>query len=413
MTGEKLEIGGIKADELAEKFETPLYVYDAEKIREQYRKLENAFKSQYDNFQINYAVKANSNPAIAEILVDEGAGLDCASQAELQLAEYLDVGSEDKLYTAPFNRKEDLEFAVEQEATVNLDSVELLEKLSEMPERIAFRIDPGIGRGDFGLVLGGGSKFGISKEEAVKGYRKAKENGVERFGVHMMTGSNVTDPEYFGEITERLLRIAGEIAEEVEIEFEFIDIGGGLGIPYRPEDEELDVEAAAENTVTAFREGLEKHEVGEPELWVEPGRFLVAESGVLLTQVTGVKQKDKAYIGTDTGMHQMIRPMLYDAYHEIKLASDLNREVTGEKDVVGCVCENDFLARDRKLPDIETGELLAVMNAGAYGFVMASNWNSRPLPQEILVEDSESEVIREKQDRQEVFHGTEIEKKEG
>lgn len=407
----KLEIGNVPAGEIADEYGTPVYVYDREKIREKYDRLDSAFSSRYENFSISYAVKANNNPEVVETLVEKGSGLDTASIAELKIAEELDVDPEDVIYTAPYNKEHELDYAVKQGVTVNLDAVFLLDKLDQPPERLSFRIDPGIGKGDHGLVFGGGdTMFGVPEERAVEAYRKVKGLGVERFGIHMMTGSNVRDPEYFGEITEKLLRIAGEIAEEVGIEFEFVDIGGGLGIPYKPDEEQLDLEKAAEHTVEAFRKGVEEHGIGDPELKVEPGRFLVAESGVLLTNVTGVKKKgEKQFVGIDTGMHHMMRPMLLDAYHEITVANDLDREVEGEKTVVGPVCSNkDVMAEERPLPELHEGDLLGIMSAGAYGFVMASNWNSRPLPAEVMVEEGETELIREPQRPEDIFHGTKL-----
>lgn len=406
---EKMEINGVSAEEIGGEYGTPLFVYNADKIREQYRKLQEAFGSRYGDFQINYAVKANFNPEIARLLVEEGAGLDCASKAEIKLAE--EIGAEHVMYTAPYNREDELEYALEHDAFVNLDSIFLLEKIDEMPEEICFRIDPGIGSGDHGLVFGGGdTKFGVPEERAVEAYRKAKERGAERFGIHMMTGSNIRDPEYFGQITGKLLEIAGEISEELDIEFEFVDIGGGLGIPSKPQEEELDVDAAAGNIVNALEEGINIYDTGEPELRIEPGRFLVGEAGYLLTEVTGVKNKqDETFVGTDTGMHQLIRPMLYDAHHEIEPVTSTRSENKSEKDIVGCVCENDYLAQNYQLPEVEQGDILAIENVGAYGFVMSSNWNSRPLPAEVLVESNKSELIRERQEKEAIFHGTSLE----
>lgn len=407
---EKLEIGGVETEQIVEDHGTPIYVYNAEKIREQYRRLENAFSSRYEDFRISFAVKSNFNPSIVRLLVEEGAGLDCAAKAEILLAN--EVGADEIMYTAPYNRKDEIEYALEHGATVNLDSIFLLDRVDEIPEEICFRIDPGIGDGDHGLVFGGGdTKFGVPKERAVEAYRKAKERGAEKFGIHMMTGSNIRNPDYFAEITEKLLEIAGEISEELGIEFEFVDIGGGLGIPYSPEDRELDLEETAEKVTEKFKEGIEKYNIGRPKLRVEPGRFLVGESGHLLSRVTGVKEKGGTeFVGIDTGMHHNIRPMLLDAHHEIILANDPERPLEGEKNVVGPVCSStDVMAEDRELPEINKGDILSIENIGAYGFTMASHWNSRPLPAEIMVENGESRVIRERENLEDIFHGTELE----
>lgn len=247
----------------------------------------------------------------------------------------------------------------------------------------------------------------------MEAYRKAKERGVERFGIHMMTGSNVRDPDYFREITEKLLQIAGKISEELDIEFEFVDIGGGLGTPYKPGEEELDVDETAEKVVREYEKGLEKYEIGEPELRMEPGRYLVAQSGYLLTRVTGVKNKETEYIGLDTGMHQLLRPSLLDSYHKIRKVNSSDSDEIEERTVVGPVCSSiDIIAENRKLPEMEERDLVAVEDVGAYGFVMASHWNSRPLPAEVLVDNGKTELIREREEKESIFNGTYLENQE-
>lgn len=402
-----LEIEDISFKEIKEEYGTPIYVYDKEKIKKQYRKLDSAFSEHLDNFQIHYAAKANTNPEIAETLVEEGANLDCASKAELKLAEYLGLNPEDIIYTAPFNTEEELNYALKNNVTVNFDGIYLLNKIDEIPEKICFRVDPGIGDGDHGLVFGGGdTKFGISEDQAIKAYQRAKDQGAKKFGIHMMTGSNIREPGYFEKITRKLLEIADKIANETGIEFEFVDIGGGLGIPYEQDSEPLDIEETAERVSITFKKGVEKYEIGEPELRVEPGRYLVAESGVLLTEVTAVKNKEGTrYIGIDTGMHHMIRPMLLDAYAPIQKIGEKREEV--EQTIVGPVCSSkDVMAENRMLSRLEAGDLIGIMNTGAYGFSMASNWNSRPLPPEVMVENSEYELIRDSQKPEDIFHGT-------
>lgn len=399
---EELEIKGNTASEIIEQHGTPLYIYDAGKIREQYRRLSNAFRETFENSSINYAVKSNPNPAILELLSTEGAGFDCASMAEMKVAlEYAEP--DDIIYTAPFPPVEELNFAAEKGLTVNYNSINAFERAEKLPERISFRIDPGIGKGDFGLTLGGGSKFGIEEQNAVEAYRKAKEAGVERFGIHMMTGSGVLEAEYFGKVTRKLAEIAQDITNELDIEFEFIDIGGGLGVPYTPEENNLDVDLVAENVSDA----LEDYELGNPAVMMEPGRFLVAESGYLISRVQDVLEKEKTYVGLDSGMHHFLRPMLYDAYHEIEAVKPSNEKITA--DIVGLVCENtDKFAENREISKVEVGDLIAVHDVGAYGFAMASNWNTRPLPSEVMVEDSDTRLIRKGQNWQEVFHGTQF-----
>jgi diaminopimelate decarboxylase len=395
----EMKIGAIQVSELAEEYGTPLYAYDFDKIKAQYRKLSEAFNTNFESSSVNYAVKSNPNPAILSVLSEEGAGFDCASMAELKIALKL-TEPENIIYTAPFPPQEELEFAAEKEVTVNYNSINAFERAEKHPERVSFRIDPGIGQGDFGLKLGGGSKFGVEEENAVEAYRTAREAGVERFGIHMMTGSGVLDAEYFRKVTRKLGEIAVEISEEVGIQFEFIDIGGGLGVPYRPKDRELDVEKVAENVA----EALEQFDF-EAEVMMEPGRFLVAQSGTLVAQVQDILEKEKTYLGIDTGMHHFLRPMLYDAYHEIEAVNPQEEKFT--VDVVGLVCENtDTFAQDRDISRVEKGDLVAIRDVGAYGFAMASNWNTRPLPPEVKIENGDSELIRRGQNWKDVFHGT-------
>lgn len=407
---DELVIGGVHAQHLVETYETPLYVYDAATIRDRYAAVETAFTDRYENTRLHYAVKANNNPSILDLLLEEGAGFDCGSPAEIWLAKQVGAEPEDILYTGAYNRADELAYAVEQGVTINLDAPYLLEKLQEVPERLSFRVNPGIGDGEFGLVFAGeDAKFGTAEERVVEAYRAAQENGVESFGIHMMTGSNIRDPTYFERITSKLLDIAGTVRAETDVPFEFVDIGGGLGIPYEPTDEPLRIEEMADCVTATFKEKTSEHGLGEPELWMEPGRYIVGEAGVLLTQVTGVKNTGKTFVGVDTGMHHMIRPMLLGAHHEIIVANDLDRGDISRKDIVGPICSStDVLAADRAMPDVRNGDVLGIMNAGAYGFTMASNWNTRSLPAEVLVEDGEAVVIRERQEWDDMFAGTRL-----
>lgn len=404
----ELRIGGIPAATLAERYGTPLYVYDADTIRDRYRQVVDAFGSRYDRFQLHYAVKANSNPTILDLLHSEGAGFDCGSPAEVWAAREIGAAPADILYTGAYNRPDELAAVVEQGVTVNLDARYALDQLPVTPETVSFRVNPGIGQGRHGLVFAGeDAQFGVPEDRVVDAYRAAQEQGADRFGMHMMTGSNNRDPAYFEQVTGKLLAIAGRVRDEVGITFDFIDIGGGLGIPYRPDDTPLDLAETAERVVDTFTDGIAEHDLGEPALRMEPGRYLVGEAGVLLTQVTGVKDGGTPFVGVDTGMHHMIRPMLLDAYHEIVPVDEPSRDATGEKTVVGPICSStDVLAEDRELPDVAQGDLLGVMNAGAYGFTMASNWNTRPLPAEVLVEDGDHRIVRERQSAPDIFHGT-------
>ena len=399
-----IRIGEFTATELTEKHGTPLYVYEKQRIQKRYTEVEEALQNHFDSFRINYAVKSNFNPAIVETLVEQGASLDCASKAEVLLASKTDT--DEIMYTAPYNRSDEIQFALEHGATVNLNSIYLLDKIDEPPEQICFRIDPGVSGGDFGVIGDGETKFGVPREKAVEAYRKAKEMGVKKFGIHMMTGSNVKDPEYFKSVTEQLVEIMVEVSDKLGIEFEFMDIGGGLGIPYEPGEEDLDVEQMARGVSEALQKGKEQSSIGNPELVIEPGRYLVAQSGHLISKVTGTKTKGESkFVGLDTGMHQNLRPSLLDAYHEIKAA--VSQTETEEVTVVGPVCSSvDKIAEERVLPKMQQGDIVSIEDVGAYGFVMASHWNSRPLPKEIMVDENSFEVVRQRENLEDIFHGT-------
>lgn len=379
---------------------TPLLITSEEILEKNYFSIQNAFKKHYKNFRINYAVKANSNPSILSIFRKLGSGADIASLGELFLARFAGFEKEKIMMTSNFSSKDMLEFAMDSGITLNFDDVDQLELIKpKVPDIVSFRINPGIGGGEFpGIVTGGhGSKFGIPEEFANKAYRYAMDLGVKRFGIHMHGGSNNLDVNYFKAITEKFFTIARDLEKSLKIEFEFIDIGGGFGVPYRSDEEPLDMNAVAENVIENFNNQFSGK--SEPLLMVEPGRYLVANSTVLLGKVTTIKNYDKKIIGTDIGMNLLIRPALYNAYHHITIANRLNARLNDDATIVGQVCENtDKIAEQRKFPIAESNDILCVFNAGAYVYSMSSNYNGFLRPEEILVsKDSKIYVIRERE----------------
>lgn len=395
-----LHIGGVSCVELAECYGTPLYVTDEDRIRENYRRLHRAFSTRWSRVRIHYAIKANNNLSVLRILQQEGAGVDCSCLEEVQLAQMAGFSIEDMLLTACYIDLADFKKALELGVLVNLDDPSVLSALSpnEVPNRICVRINPGFGKAAFpSLVLGGeGSKFGMSEEAALAAIEKAKALGVNEFGLHMMAGSCVLDPAYFGQVTRRLLDIADRIADKVGIEFEFIDVGGGFGVPYAPSEKPLDIDRTAEEICVALREHFGSTSSG-PRLLVEPGRYLVCDSTILLSRVRAVKAGPVPFVGIDAGMNTLLRPALYGAYHEIVLANRLESRMR-TTNVCGTVCENtDIIARNRTLPFMVPGDLVAILNAGAYGFSMSSQYNTRPRAAEVLVKDGGHELVRERE----------------
>lgn len=407
-----LYFDGCDVRALAEEFGTPLYVYSQNRIQKNYRRLVQAYQRYYPNFQVYYAVKANNNPAIVKILADEGSGADASCPHEILIAERAGIPAENILYSGVYNSNKDLKYAVENSARLNLEDISQLKRLSALsiPESLCFRINPGIGSsGMEGLIFAGpDAKFGIIERDVEEAYAKAKELGVKRFGIHMMTGSNILSPSYFEEVVEKLLDIAGPLSQKLKISFDFIDIGGSLGVPYRPEDEEIDIDDVARRVVKKLREKLAEYQMGEPKLIHEPGRYLVCDAGILISKVASIKNGYKKFIGLDAGMHTLLRPALYGAYHEILYANDLGAQEKHTVNVVGQVCENsDIFAKDRLLPSkIAVEDLLVFLNTGAYGFCMSSHYNSQPKAAEVLVNQGKSTLIRERESFEDLIRGT-------
>jgi diaminopimelate decarboxylase len=413
----ELFIDGCSTEELVNKYGSPLYVYSESRIRENIQRLFQAYKNFYPRFEIFYAVKANNHPAIVRILSEEGAGADCSCIGELDIASLAKIDQNKQLFSPVFPSKETLSEALEKKVLINLENVADLDHIARLgvPDFLSFRINPGIGScGEEGLVFAGeDAKFGIVESQVEKAYSKALLLGVKRFGVHMMTGSNILSPSYFKNIVARLLDIVGPIAEKLKIKFEFIDIGGSLGVPYRPDQNTLDIDTVAREVVTTFKERLRKYNMGEPTLIHEPGRYLVADAGVLLTKVVSIKKTQKTFIGVDAGMNTLLRPALYDTYHHILCTKKLQEDCMEKVNVVGPICENtDQFAKDRLLPSgIEIGDTLALLDVGAYGFSMSSQYNTQPRAAEILVCSGNSELIRKKETLSDILHSVSIPKR--
>lgn len=394
------QIEGMSVKKLAEQFGTPLYAYSESRILENLSTLKNAFESQFKSFSLHYAVKANGNLSILKLLHENGAGADCASPGEIALA--LKAGFEPGriMYTGNTESFADLEAAFRAGVTINLDDLASFERLKRigLPKVLSFRVNPGVGKGAFAQIVTGGeeSKFGIPHEKAIQAYQAAQAAGVKRFGIHAHVGSSILNPADFPEIVDRILEIAGDIFKKLGVQPEFIDIGGGFGIPYRDEEVPLDMKKTAEGLARVFQAGVQKHQLGNPKLMVEPGRYLVANAGWLLAQVVTIKQSYRTFIGLDAGMQALVRPSLYGAFHRITF--------TGEKgplkkvSVCGQTCEStDVFYQDIDLPLPQEGEIAVFHDAGAYGFSMASSYNGRPRPAEVLVRGSQARVIRRRE----------------
>lgn len=402
-----MKIGHVDIRDLAKAYGTPTYVYDEPRIRENYRRLHGAFKKHWEKFKIYYAVKCNSHPEIIRILKEEGAGADCASANEILLVRRLGFTGDEILFSGNNLSKEDFEIGWKEGVFFNLDDLSLFSSLLKMgvPERLSFRINPGIGKSNVhesDVMAGPKAKFGIPFERIEEAYRTAQKAGVRHFGVHMMTGSCVTDAGYFEEITEKLLKMVGPVFKKLGLSLEYIDIGGGFGIPYLPNEKSLDIEQVAKKVVAVLSKKSKEYSLGEPILMVEPGRYLVGDAGWVIGTVTARKESYATFVGTDVGMNILARPMIYDAYHHIYAVkhSKLNLFSPGEEvvNICGQCCENaDAWAIGRKLPKLEVGDYIVVENAGAYGYVMSFPYNGRLRAAEVLVKNSEHRLIRRRE----------------
>ena len=386
--------GGIPVTEIADEFGTPVYVTDEKRLRENYRNLYGAFAKHMDT-KIHFACKANSSLAVLKILESEGSGIDAVSVGEVLTCLKAGFTPDRIMYTGVNVSNEELKAVTDLGVMINIDSVSELERLAKIKKAlpISFRITPGVGSGHSDKVITGskGAKFGVPMKDVIGTYLRAKELGFEPKGIHVHIGSGGMSPEPFIEVLEVLVETTNRLKEE-GIDLEFIDIGGGIGVPYRPNEPEMDVNELGRDITEMI---LEETDIRTVVL--EPGRYLVCDSTVLLTRCVDVKDAGvKKYIGVDAGFNTLIRPAMYDSYHHVAIGNKFGKACTAKYDVAGPICESgDYLAHDRALPDPEEGDVVVVYDAGAYGFSMSSNYNSRPLCREVLVNGGKAELIRE------------------
>lgn len=399
-----LDIGGADACDIADEYGTPVFVIDENRIRDNYQRFYNAFSKYYPDFKVFYACKANTNLAVLKILEDEGCCIDAVSPGEVYISRKMGFPGDRILFTGNNITNDELKYVLNQGAVLNIDSVSALKRLAEIIEpnglKISFRVNPMVGAGHHDHCITGGvmSKFGIMDSEAVEVYKLAKELGFNPIGMHSHIGSGILDPEPFKLAIESTMDIAGKVHKEAGIDFEFVDFGGGVGIPYTPEEHTVDIDRFAKENVELFKEKLAEYDMGNPTMYLEPGRYLVGDASVLLVRVNSVKESYRKFIGVDAGFNTLLRPAMYDSYHHIVVANNMKAPVKEEIDIAGNVCESgDLFARDRPMPEIKEGDLLGILNAGAYGFTMSSNYNSRPLTPEVLVENGNCHLVREKE----------------
>ena len=393
------------ADQLVEHYETPFHVYDEVGIRETGETLKKVF-SGIEGFHEYYAVKSLPNPRILQLMFKMGFGFDCSSIAELVLSRQVGARGEDIMFTSNNTDQAEFKIAAEEGGCVlNLDDISLIDKVPEFPELICFRYNPGPRR--TGNVIIGNpveAKYGVSHEQVVDAYRLAQQRGAKRFGLHTMVASNELDYTYMVETAKMVLEVVELVEVELGIEFEFVNIGGGFGIPYQPEQAPLDIQSMAIEIEQLFNTFRNKHNY-VPRMYMESGRFMSGPHGCLVTSAINHKNTYRNYIGVDACMSALMRPALYGAYHHIDVVGKENDPKNHVYDVVGSLCENnDKFAVQRKLPKIDEGDIIVIHDTGAHGHAMGFQYNARLRPKELLLcADGSVELIRREETLEDYF----------
>ena len=392
-------------DEIVAHFGTPFHIYDETGIRETGQNFINAF-SRLNGFREYFAVKALPNPRILQIMQDLGFGFDCSSIPELMLSRQIGAGGEDIVFSSNNTSADEFHAAAADGGCIlNLDDVSLIQKVPQMPETISFRYNPGPRRTG-NSIIGNPveSKYGVAHEQIPVAYKAARALGARRFGLHTMLVSNELSYAYMVETAAMLLEMVEWVSEELNIDFDFINLGGGLGIPYQPEQAPLDIDSMAAEISDLFL-NFEKRNGFLPRFHIESGRYMTGPHGVLVT--TAINQKDiyRKYIGVDTSMAALMRPAIYGAYHHITVIGKHPTQHFEKVDVVGSLCENnDKFAIQRLLPEIQDGDRLLIHDTGAHGHSMGFNYNGRLRPKELLLRTSGSvELIRREESVEDYF----------
>jgi len=382
---------------IADRYPTPFHIYDEKAILENARRLKSAFKDT-SGFKEFFAIKALPNPFILKLLKGEGFGADCSSMPELVLSEMVGIVGEDIMFSSNDTPAGEFVRAREMGAIINLDDfshIAFLEKSAGIPDLICFRYNPGpLKKGNAIIGHPEEAKYGFTREQLLEGYRIMKEKGVKRFGLHTMVASNELDYNYFVETAALLFDLVAEISQKVGIRFEFVNIGGGIGIPYRLDQEAVSLDKVAEGINKAYAEKIVANALAPLKVFMECGRVITGPYGYLVTRVRHIKNTYKDYVGTDACMANLMRPALYGAYHHITVVGKENRPADHKYDVTGSLCENnDKFAIDRMLPEVEVGDTLVIHDSGAHGHAMGFNYNGKLRSAELLLREN-GEVVQ-------------------
>lgn len=399
MTPKTLPFTKEQIEKIIKMYPTPFYIYDEKAIRQTVRDFKQAMAWVTD-FTNYFAVKALPNPSILQIIKEEGFGADCSSLPELLLAEKVGFAGEDIMFTSNETPIEEYRKAIELGAILNVDDIShiaFLEKAVGLPELLCFRYNPGPLRGGNSIIgKPEEAKYGLTREQLFRAYATARERGVKRFGLHTMLTSNELNPQYFIDTARMLFDVLIDISQKVGIRFSFVNFGGGIGIPYRPEQTALDLQQFSQAVEELYQEKIVKNNLHPLKIVMECGRLITGPHGYLVSTVLHKKEIYKDYIALDACMANLMRPALYGAYHYMTVLGKEHEPETCLYDVVGSLCENfDKFAIDRKLPRMEPGDITVIHDAGAHGHAMGFNYNGKLRSAELLLrENGEIRLIR-------------------
>ena len=391
---------------IARDYPTPFYLYDEQGIRENARALNRAF-AWNPGFKEYFAVKATPNPRILKILHEEGCGTDCSSLTELIMSDRCGFKGGEIMFSSNDTPAEEFKLAAELGATINLDDIThidfLKDTIGSIPKKICCRYNPGgvftLGESKEGFQVmdnPGDAKYGMTRAQISEAYKRMKELGAEEFGIHAFLASNTLSNDYYPALARILFQLAVELKEETGCHITFINLSGGVGVPYKPEQTENDIAVIGEGVRRAYEEVLVPAGMGDVSICTELGRFMLAPYGVLVTRATHEKHTYKEYIGVDACASNLMRPAIYGAYHHITVMGKEDQPCDHKYDVTGALCENcDKFAVDRMLPRIDKGDLLVIHDAGAHGHAMGYQYNGRLRSAEILLQpDGSTRLIR-------------------
>lgn len=395
---------------LTQTYPTPFYLYDEKAIRENMRKFTKAF-SIFPEFREHFAVKACPNPYILKILSEEGCGADCSSLPELMLSEISGIKKEKVIFTSNETPAAEYKYAFANGNIINLDDfthIEYLEKtLGKLPETICFRYNPGSLKHGCNSIIGKPeeAKYGLTREQMIEAYKICKEKGVKKFGLHTMVASNELNPDFFVDTAKLVFDLCVEVKEKTGVRISFVDLGGGLGIPYKPEQKAVDYDEVAKGIRSEYDKIVVPAGLDPLAIYWECGRPITGPYGYLVCKAIHEKHIYKEYIGTDSCMADLMRPGMYGSYHEITVSGKENSEADHVYDIVGSLCENcDKFAVDRKLPKIDIGDLLIIHDAGAHGRAMGFNYNGKLRCGELLLREDQKVIeIRRRETISDLF----------